>query len=143
MESIADISFTCTKENLHSYRAALLKELYVLYTSQPDINQKENRTRYHAFVRVHDPRVCQKAGFSKAKYDKYKSLFKKAKLPQNEKYLIYIPENKFWYKFIHLKGDEGNDALRYMIAVAKDKLHRNENVAKYILGSIKFHVENI
>lgn len=127
-------------ESAKSKRNALLKELYVLYTSQLEINRKENRKRYHEYVRLHYPSVCKKAGFNKANYDSYKDSFRKAKLSAEKRYLSYIKENSFswWGKFAHLKGEEGNRALEHMISVAKDRQWRKQNVAIYILGSLKF-----
>jgi hypothetical protein len=120
-----------------SIRNDLLKQLYALYTSQPEETKKENRRRYHNWVRVHYPEVCRKIGFSQKLYDSHKAEFRKAKLLPLERYIPTFSEKFFAIKMCFFKGEEGNDTLRYMISVARDKLHRNENVAAYILGSIK------
>ena len=65
--------------------------------------------------------------------------FKKTKLPDAQRFLEYIKADDFrwWGKFAHLKGEEGNDALRYIISVARSKMHRGECVASYVLGCCK------
>lgn len=76
---------------------------------------------------------------SAEKYNNFKSEFKKTKLPDAQRFLEYIKADDFrwWGKFTHLKGEEGNDVLRYMVSVSKDKLLRGECVASYIFGSLK------
>lgn len=137
--SISEIKFDFTPvESAKSKRNALLKELYSLYISQPEINRKENRKRYHEYMREKHPEFVKKAGFNKAKYDSFKDEFRKAKLPKEKKCVSYITEERFWPRFTHLKGEEGTRALNHMISVSRDKLHRGELVAKYILGSVKY-----
>ena len=133
MESIADIQFVFPAETARSNRNALLKQLYELYVSQPEINRKENRKRYHAFVRLHCPAVCKKAGFDKEKYFAFKDEFRKAKLPKDQQFVKYIPENRFWFKFTHIPTED----LNYVISVARDKYNRGSCVAQYIMGSVK------
>jgi len=135
MLSIADISFQAPVEPTRSQRNALLKELYALYTSQPETNKKENRKRYYQYCRLHHPAVCRKANFSKELYDQYKDEFREAILAPQERYLKAVSEksHQWWGKFTHCKEEE----LNYMISVAKDKLWRKECVAKYIMGSVK------
>ena len=118
-------------------RLDCIKQLYALYLSQPEETRKENRKRYHQWVRLHYPEVCRKNGFSKEKYDSYKDEFRTAKLPKELRYLKPLNEKLFALRFSHLKGEDGIDTMRYMISVAKEKLHRGEKVGAYILGSLK------
>ncbi len=141
MLSIAEIKFDFQPTvEAKSSRNELLAQLYQLYVSQPELTRKENRSRYHEYVRVHHPEVCKKSGFDKRRYDTFKEEFKKAKLTIDKKFLGYVKENSFgwWGKFSHLKGEDGNRALEHMISVAKDKVWRKENVAMYIMGSVKY-----
>lgn len=124
-------------EKSRSPRNALLKEIYSLYVSQPEKTKEENRKRYHQWVRVHHPEVCRKVGFSKKLYDSHKAEFKSAKLLPLERYMTTFSERFFAIKMSLFKGEEGRETLQYMISVAKDKFNRKENVAAYILGSIK------
>lgn len=133
-ETLTNISFNIPVVKSRSKRAELLKELYQLYVSQPEENRKENRKRYHAFVRLHDPAVCKKAGFNKERYDQYKDVFKKAKLPKELKYVTYLSEKVFAIKMSHCD----QDGLEILISKARDAKWRGYCVAKTILGSIKF-----
>lgn len=138
MISIADIDITFTPTvTTTSNRNQLLKDLYSLYISQPEINRKENRKRYHAWVRRTHPEVCKKAGFSKELYDSFKPAFKKAKLSKEEKFLKYITEDRFWFWFSHVD----RDGLEKLISEARDASWREFNVAQLIMGSVKY-VEN-
>lgn len=120
-----------------SVRGELLGQLYELYTCQPEETIKENRKRYHAWVRIKYPLDCVKSTFSKIQYNSHKTEFKKEKLPYEECYIPTLSLKYFCIKMAHIKGDEGNDTFRYMVSIAKDIRNRKGNVAKYILGSIK------
>jgi len=133
-DTLLNISFEFPVEKSRSKRSDLLKQLYELYTSQPEINRKENRKRYHSFVRLHDPAVCKKAGFNKERYDQYKDLFKKAKLPKEQKYITYLSEKVFAIKMSHVDSD----GLEILISKARDTKWRGYCVAKTIMGAIKF-----
>ncbi len=135
MQSIADISFTIPTVTHRSERAFLLHELYNLYTIST--NKDENRKRYYAYLRLHHPNILKKTTFNKEWWDTYKQEFRDSKLPKEQKYLDAIKENDFrwWGRFSHLKGDEGNSALRYMISVARDKVNRDGGASAYIMGS--------
>lgn len=139
MESASSLflDYSVKTETSRSPRNALLKVLYSLYVSQPEETKKENRRRYHEYVRLHHSEVCRKIGFSKERYNNFKSEFKSAKLPALEKFIPIFSEKYFAIKMAHIKGDEGLETLSYMISIARDKLNREENVASYILGSIK------
>lgn len=136
-ETLSALSFDFPVEKPRSKRADLLNQLYQLYVSQPEINRKENRKRYHSFVRLHDPSVCKKAGFSKERYDQYKPLFKKAKLAKEDKYITYLSEKVFAIKMSHVDSD----GLEILISKARDSKWRGYCVAKTIMGAIKWNVD--
>lgn len=134
----ATVSFALPHVDSRSRRNELLRELYQLYTSQPDYNRKENRKRYLQWMKKTHPECCKKSTFNASVYNGFKDAFKRAKLPPGERFMSYLPESKFWIKFTHLKGESGLDAIRYMVSVGRDKLHRGDNVAQYIIGSVKY-----
>lgn len=138
MQDISSITFVIPEASTKkgNSRNSALHELYELYISQPDENRKENRKRYHQWVRIHHPEVCKKAGFSKVAYDSFKPEFKTAKLPKEQKFLSYAKEDSFawWGKFSHCSEDD----IRYMISRARDYYNRGFNVAMYIMGATKF-----
>ncbi len=145
MISIKNVSFVVPVEQARSNRDALLNQLYALYISQPELNKKENRRRYHQWVRVHHPEVCRKVGFSKVLYDSYKPAFKKARLPQDKKFLGMIPNTDYrWYSRV---GRVKTQDLPKMISEARDILARYQRanwqdkpkyvVSRYIMGVTK------
>lgn len=125
------------KDKIKSIRTSLIKQLYELYTSQPEKRQKENSLRYKKWMAATHPECVRKAGFSLERYNSHKTDFKKEKLPPLERYIPTFSDKFFAIKMSHLKGQEGIETLQYMISVAKDIYHREGNVASYILGSIK------
>jgi hypothetical protein len=145
MFSIADyIVIPEIKETARSYRNSLLKQIYELYTSQPEINRKENRKRYHAWVRLAHPDVCKRHDFSPVRYSSFKSAFRSAKLPKEERFLSYIKEDRFWFFFSHCD----TDGLELILSNTKDIKHRYDMaswedkekyiVSRYILGVRKY-----
>lgn len=136
-ELFSTIVYEAPVEKPRSKRADLLKQLYELYTSQPEENRKENRKRYHQWVRLHYPAVCRKAGFSKEKYDSYKPEFRTAKLPKELKFVSYLSEKVFAIKLSHCDLD----GLEILISKARDAKWRNYCVAKTIMGAIKFSTD--
>ena len=134
MQSIASIDFTIQKTSASSRRTALLAELHGIYTEYAQSYPIRNKKRYFAYIKKYHPEAM-----SAELYNNYKSEFKKTKLPDAQRFLEYIKADDFrwWGKFSHLKGEEGNDALRYMVRIAKDKAFRNEDVAKYLFGCCK------
>ena len=146
MESIANFTFEIATETLpekkENTRQALLRELYTIYLDYVNKDYAiKNRKRYYAFVRLHHPTALLK----KEDYNKYKDVFRNAKLPDHKKYLKPLASDDFlwWGRFRHLKGEEGNECLRTVISEAKDKIYRGEDVALYILGSCgKLTVDN-
>lgn len=147
MESISQYISIAPTITAKSNRNYLLKQLYQLYISQSEINKKENRKRYHEYMRSHHRDLCLKATFSKEKYDSIKPEFKKAKLPAQQKFLTYIKEDRFWYFFSHCD----TDGLEKLISESKDILHRYEManwedkekyvVSRHIMGSVKWKNE--
>ncbi len=133
MKSISAIQFTFPVETSRSKRSSLLKDLYQLYISQPDVQKKENLIRYRNYLRVHHPTVLRKSTFNRFDFEAFKEEFKKAKLPKDQKCITYVKESRFWYFFSHIPTDD----LPYIISVARDKIHRGECVSKYLLGSVK------
>lgn len=145
--SIADMTFDfLPTETAKSNRTALLKALYTLYTSQPEINRTENRKRYRYWMGKIHPELVKRKGFDPVKYARFKPDFKKAKLSKEEKFLTYIAEDRLWYFFTHVDVS----GLEKLIAEARDTLHRYEmahfedkekyNVARQIMGSVKYEL---
>ncbi len=168
MHSISDFTFeicpvVTTKEivvelpehktgRVLSTRAEYIEELYQLSVSQPYETTKENRRRYHEWVRKNHPTVCRKNGFNKDSYISFKPEFKAAKLPKEQKYLK--PHRLLTEK--ELKAAKKALAMRlcrvptsdlpHMVSTSRDILHRYERanyeekpkyiVGKYIWGSI-------
>ncbi len=131
--SIADIKFDFVPtETAKSNRTALLKALYTLYTSQPELNRKENRKRYRFYMGRTHPDLVKKTNFDPIKYSSFKEEFKKAKLPKEEKFLSYIPEKRFWFFFSHCDID----GLEKVISEARDASWRGFNVAQLIMGKV-------
>ncbi len=134
MQSIASIDFTIQKTSASSRRTALLAELHGIYTEYAQSYPIRNKKRYFAYIKKYHPEAM-----SAELYNNYKSEFKKTKLPDAQRFLEYIKADDFrwWGKFSHLKGEEGNDSLRHIISVARSKMHRGECVASYVLGCCK------
>ncbi len=139
MQSIASIDFTIQKTSASSRRTALLAELHGIYTEYAQSYPIRNKKRYFAYIKKYHPEAM-----SAELYNNYKSEFKKTKLPDAQRFLEYIKADDFrwWGKFAHLKGEEGNDALRYIISCSRDKLNRKKNVAEFIFGCTK-HKEKV
>ena len=145
-------SETVVKEKKQKVRSDLLDELYLLSVSQAYETTKENRKRYHEWVRKTHPTVCRKTGFNQDSYLSFKSEFKTAKLPKEQKYLK--PHRLLTEK--ELKAAKRALAIRLstvktpfladMVGVARDILHRYERankedkiryiVGKYVWGSV-------
>lgn len=138
MESASTLfeQFVPTKSSL-SERTELIKILYELYRIQPERTREENKKRYIEYLRLHHPEVLRKNGFSKERYNSYKSEFRKAKLSFDKKLIIPLTARYFAIKLSVFTGQEGIETLQYMISVSRDIGHRNGNIAAYILGSIK------
>ena len=134
MQAIGELKLEFTKPTATSVRADLLNQLHEIYTEYAQDFSIKNKKRYYAYLKSRHPEVLKSGD-----YYKYKEEFKKAKLPEHQRFLEYIQKKDFrwWGKFSHLTGEEGNRAIEHMISVAKDKLHRKENVAQYIFGSVK------
>jgi hypothetical protein len=146
MISISEIDITLTPvETARSNRNALLKQLYQLYISQPDIQRKENKRRYFNYLKKYRKGVLRK-DMTEAEWNAHKEEFKKKKLPKEEKFISYIKEDRFWYFFSHCDID----GLEKLVSEAKDILHRYEManwddkdkyvVSRFIMGSVK-HVD--
>lgn len=109
-------------------RQILLNELYQLYL---DACNKEyywkNKKRCYAYLRLHHP----KAFTNKESYTNGKELFRKANLPQHQKYLTpYKEDEHMWYKRFNTKKKQ---EIREIISNAKDIKNRKGNVIAYIL----------
>lgn len=127
---------TDIKPKKQNVRKELLNQLYDIYFTHANKELRiRNKKRYYAYVRLHHPTALSK----ESEYNSYKDMFRTAKLPDHQKYLKPIEKDdyRWWGRFSHLKGEEGNEALRHILSVAKDKEHRKEQVIPYILGCIK------
>lgn len=136
----ADFTYNTPTVIKNNPRSDLLHQLYILYTSQPEEQKKENRKRYRFWMHKKYPEHCRKLGFNIDKYNSFKEEFRNdRKLPETERYYGYPKEKTYaWYgKFTHLKGEEGIEALTHLIHNAKDMKHRGYSVSKYINGSLK------
>lgn len=138
MQSISNVQFEIATEILpekkENTRRELLAQLYNIYLNHVNKDyQIKNRKRYYRFVRLHYPTALSE----KEKYNSYKNEFRTAKLPDHQKYLSPIKSDDYlwWGRFSHLKGEDGLEQLRTVISECKDKEHRGEDVALYILGS--------
>ncbi len=134
MQSISAIEFSIPKETAKNIRSAILNDLHAVYTEYAQDFSVKNKKRYFAYLKYKHPEVLKSGEFYK-----YKEEFKKAQLPDHQRFIEYIKKEdfRFWGRYSHLKGEEGNDSLRYMVSVARDKLHRKENVAQYVFGAVK------
>ena len=143
--NIASFLSIVPTEVAKSNRASLLKQLYALYISQPEINKAENRKRYRYWMGKNHKDLVKKDGFDPVKYASFKDAFKKAKLPKEEKFISYIREDRFWYFFSHCDID----GLQKLISESRDILHRYEManmdekekyiVSRHIFGSVKYN----
>lgn len=119
-------------------RKDLLNELYSMYATAQD---DQNRKNYFRYIRVHHPTALSK----REEYNAHKEEYRTAKLPDKIKYQKLIKKSDYlwWGRFSHLKGEEGNECLRTMISEAKDMIHRKFDVIPYILGACgKLTVDN-
>lgn len=134
MQSIATIDFSFPTQSASSRRNELLNELHAIYTEYAQSFPQRNKKRYYAFMKKYHPQAM-----TPESYNNFKDEFKKAKLPDHQRFLKYVKSSDFlwWGKFSHLKGEEGIEAIAFMISVARDKLNRGECVATYIFGSVK------
>lgn len=119
-------------------RKELLNELYKIYATEQD---NKNRINYYRYIRVHHPAALSK----EEDYYSHKDTFRTKKLPENIQYKPLIKKESYlwWGRYSHLKGEDGNSALRHMISVAKDMLHRKQYVVPYILGATKVKPEDL
>ena len=145
---------TALPEKKEHVRNGLVDILYELSVSQQNETTKENRKRYHEWVRKNYPDVCRKKGFSKDRYLSHAPQFKEARLPKEQKYIkprrllnekeLAEAKKAFAIRLAHVKTED----LPHMIGTAKDIGHRydkapwNEKdkwiVGRYINGSIKW-----
>lgn len=144
MQAIADIQFTFPTETARSQRGAILNDLHEIYTEYAQSFPTKNKKRYYAYLGLHHPRVLKEAR-TKEEYDKFKPVFKKAKLTEAFRHLEYIKKSDFryWGRFSHLKEEEGNESLRFMVSRARDILNRNGNVAAYVFGAVLDNPESV
>lgn len=139
MQAISDIKIiipTTSIDKQTTRRNRLLNDLYELYLEECNKQYYvKNRKRYMAYIKKYHPEAL----VSKELYNSHKQEFREALLPIHQRYLKAIDKNSYlwWGRFSHLKGEEGNEALRHILSVAKDKEHRKEQVIPYILGCIK------
>lgn len=128
---VPPVTTTIKKQNV---RKDLLNELYSLYLEACNKEYSiKNKKRYYVFIRLHHPAALAK----KEEYNKYKDVFRKAKLNDNQKYLKPIKSDDFvwWGRFSHLKGEDGNECLRTIISNATEMKAFNKPVIQYILGA--------
>lgn len=116
-------------------RKELINELYQIYLQECNKEYYvKNKKRFYAYCKRTHPDGLE----DRRVYESYKSEFRAAKLPEHQKYLKPIDSNDgaWWYRFSHLKGEEGNECLRVIISTAKEMKTLNKgNVISYILGS--------
>lgn len=134
MESIANIQFVFSPSvevtPVRNDRNELLNILYTIYATAQD---EKNRKNYYKYIRVRHPAALAK----KETYNQYKEEYRTAKLPDHIKYQKLIKKDNYvwWGRFSHLKGDDGLECLRLMVSECRDRIHRKQDVIKYILGA--------
>ncbi len=137
MLSIAQIGFGLQgKKQRLSHRTSVVKELYDLYTSQPQLLYEENRKRFYYWVKNNHPEALKDTR-NKSLFATLRWHFERAKLPPAQKYFDFMSPRYFAIKLSHCDLD----TLYYMLSIAKDKRWRGENIAQYLLGSIKVKPE--
>ena len=118
-------------------RQELMRDLYNLYLEACNKEYYvKNKKRYFRYVKTQFPHLLRAGEFkSKAWFD-CRQDFKKAKLPDHQKYLKPYESGEYmWYKRFNKNTQ---DELREMISNAKSMIHRKQNVIGYILKEEKF-----
>jgi len=119
-------------------RKDLLNELYQQYLKACNKEYYwKNKKRCYAYLRLHHPETLK----NKESYTNGKELFRKAKLPEHQKYLTPYAEDSYqWYKRFN-KSKQVD--IREMISNARSIGHRKGNVIAYILSAGKLPVDKV
>jgi len=101
-------------------RKFLLKELYTLYTSQPEkiMRKKANWSNYIKYLKK----------IKKADSQEQRDIFKMSRA-----FIKEVPENRFWFFVSHVKTKD----LYGVKSICLDKLNRGESIGGFILGCVK------